>query len=58
VASVGAWAGTECPIAAGLLAIAEAANGEAFRGCTRALQSLGPARVSRDGMRELLWKGI
>ena len=56
--SVAAWAGTPSPVAAGLLAIAGAANGEAFRGCTRTLQSLGLAGLSRDGMRELLWKGI
>jgi opine dehydrogenase len=56
--SAGVWAGTPCPVAAGLLAIAGAANGEAFRGCTRTLQSLGLAHHSRDGMRELLWEGI
>lgn len=56
--SVGAWAGTPCPVAAGLLAIAEAARGEAFGERARTLQSLGLAGHSRDGMRELLWKGI
>jgi opine dehydrogenase len=56
--SVGGWAGAPCPVAAGLLAIAGAANGEAFRGCTRTLQSLGLAGMSRDGMRNLLWEGI
>ena len=56
--SVGAWADTPCPVAAGLLTIAGAANGEAFRGCTRTLQSLGLAGLSRDGMRNLLWEGI
>jgi opine dehydrogenase len=56
--SAGTWAGAPCPVAAGLLAIAEAANGEAFRGCTRTLQSLGLAGHSRDGMRNLLWEGI
>jgi opine dehydrogenase len=56
--SVGVWVDTPCPVAAGLLAIAGAANGEAFRGRTRTLQSLGLAGHSRDGMRDLLWKGI
>jgi opine dehydrogenase len=56
--SVGAWSGAPCPVAAGLLAIAGAANGTAFQGCTRTLQSLGLAGLSRDGMRNLLWEGI
>jgi opine dehydrogenase len=56
--SAGAWASAPCPVAAGLLAIAAAANGEAFGGCTRTLQSLGLAGLSRDGMRNLLWEGI
>lgn len=42
----------------GLLAIAEAGRGEAFGERARTLQSLGLAGHSRDGMRELLWKGI
>jgi opine dehydrogenase len=56
--SVGVWVGAPCQVAAGLLAIAGAATGEAFRGCTRTLQSLGLADHSRDGMRNLLWEGI
>ena len=56
--SVGEWAGTPCPVAAGLLAIAGAASGEAF-GCSgRTLQSLGLAAQSRDGMRKLLQEGL
>jgi opine dehydrogenase len=56
--SVGEWAGTRCPVAAGLLAIAQAANGEEFGGRSRTLQSLGIAGLSRDAMRALLWEGL
>jgi opine dehydrogenase len=56
--SVGHWAGVRCPVAAGLLAIAEAANGGGFRGRTRTLQSLGLAEYGRDALRNLLWEGI
>jgi opine dehydrogenase len=56
--SVGEWAGVPCPVAAGLLAIAEAASGEAFRRSGRTLQSLGLAGQSRDGMRKLLHEGL
>jgi opine dehydrogenase len=56
--SVGHWAGVRCPVAAGLLAIAEAAKGETFQGCTRTLQSLGVAEYSQDALRNLLWEGI
>jgi opine dehydrogenase len=56
--SVGAWAGTPCPVAAGLLAIAEAARGAAFGAQARTLKSLGLEHHSRDGLRELLREGI
>ncbi len=56
--SVGEWTGTPCPVAAGLLAIAEAASGEAFRRSGRTLHSLGLAGQSRDGMRQLLHEGL
>jgi opine dehydrogenase len=56
--SVGEWSGTPCPVAAGLLAIAEAASGEAFRRSGRTLHSLGLAGQSRDGMRRLLQEGL
>jgi opine dehydrogenase len=58
LASVGAWAGVPCPVAAGLLAIAEAARGEAFGERSRTMISLGLACHSRDDLRELLWEGL
>jgi opine dehydrogenase len=56
--SVGAWAGVPCPVAAGLLVIAEAARGEAFGERARTMKSLGLADHSRDGLRKLLWEGL
>jgi opine dehydrogenase len=56
--SVGEWARVPCPVAAGLLAIAEAASGEPFGRSGRTLHSLGLAGQSRDGMRSLLREGL
>jgi opine dehydrogenase len=56
--SVGAWAGVPCPVGAGLLAIAEAARGEAFGERSRTMKSLGLAGHPRDALRELLWEGL
>jgi opine dehydrogenase len=56
--SLGEWSGVPCPVAAGLLAIAEAATGEAFRLSGRTLCSLGLAAKSPEGMRELLLEGL
>ena len=51
-------AAPDSPSGAGLLAIAEAASGEAFRRSGRTLHALGLAGQSRDGMRKLLQEGL
>jgi opine dehydrogenase len=55
--STGAWAGVQCPVATGLLAIAEAARG-AFGEQARTMTSLGLAYHSRESLREMLWEGL
>jgi opine dehydrogenase len=56
--SVGEWTGTPCPVAAGLLEVASAASGNAFRKTGRTLQSLGLAGESRESLRAILRDGI
>ncbi len=56
--SFGAWASVSCPVGAGLLAIAEAAIGEAFGERSRTMTSLGLAGHSREALRQLLWEGL
>lgn len=56
--SVGEWAGTPCPVAAGLLAIAGAASGNDFRASGRTLSSLGLGTLTRADMLTLLQEGI
>lgn len=56
--SVADWAGTPCPVARGLLAIASAMLGEDLRVTGRTLENLGLARLSRDQMLGLLQNGL
>jgi opine dehydrogenase len=56
--SVGEWAGTPCPVAAGLLAIAGAATANDFRTSGRTLQSLGIGALTQADMHALLRDGI
>jgi opine dehydrogenase len=56
--SVGEWAGTPVPVAAGLLAIAGAASGNDFRRSGRTLSALGLGGESRAAMHDMLREGI
>ncbi|TAM94409.1 MAG: glycerol-3-phosphate dehydrogenase [Rhizobiaceae bacterium] len=56
--SVGEWAGTPVPVAAGLLAIAGAATGNDFRRTGRTLEGLGLGGATREAMRALLQEGL
>jgi opine dehydrogenase len=56
--SVGDWAGVDCPVARGLLAIGSAVTGSDFRSSGRTLENLGLADHSREQMRMLLHEGI
>ena len=55
--SVGEWAGTETPVARGLLALGSAVVGKDLRATGRTLQNLGLAYLSRDEMHDLLQRG-
>ncbi len=55
--SVGVWAGTETPVARGLLALGSAVVGKDFRTAGRTLETLGLADLSRDEMHDLLQGG-
>ena len=52
--SVCEWAGVDCPVARGLLALGSAVLGRDLRATGRTLESLGMARLGRQEMRELL----
>jgi opine dehydrogenase len=56
--SVGEWAGTPCPVAAGLLEIAGAASGNDFHKSGRTLESLGLAGESQDSLHAILRDGL
>ena len=56
--SVGEWAETPVPVAAGLLAIAGAATGNDFRSSGRTLESLGLSAATRADMRTMLNQGL
>lgn len=56
--SVGDWAGVDCPVARGLLALGSAINGEDFRQSGRTLENLNLAGYSREQMQHLLHEGI
>ena len=57
--SVAEWAGSPCPIAAGLLAMGSAVCNDDFRGKgPRTLESLGLAKLDRAGMTRLLQNGL
>lgn len=55
--SVCEWAGVECPVARGLLALGSAVLGRDLRKGERTLEALGLAGLSRDEMRALLREG-
>ena len=57
LASVARWAGTDAPIASGLLAVAGGFLGRDMRRGPRTLESLSLASLSRDAMRQLLHEG-
>ena len=52
------WLEVPCPVAAGLLAIASAASGSAFRETGRTWANLGLASLSEDALRHLLKEGL
>jgi opine dehydrogenase len=56
--SIGEWAGTPVPVAAGLLAVAGAATGNDFRRTGRTLERLGLGGTTREAMRTLLQEGL
>jgi opine dehydrogenase len=56
--SVADWAGVDCPVARGLLALGSAVTGEDFRQTGRTLENLGLAGYSRGQMQHLLHEGI
>jgi opine dehydrogenase len=58
IASVGAWAGVETPLASGLVAVASAICGEAFRDTGRSMRNLGLDGFDRGAMGRLLEEGI
>jgi opine dehydrogenase len=55
--SVCEWAGVECPVARGLLALGSAVLGRDLRRGERTLEALGLAGLSRESMRDLLQEG-
>lgn len=57
LASVAKWAGTEAPVAQGLLAIAGAILGRDLRQGPRTLEALGLASLGRSDMTRLLYEG-
>ena len=56
--SVADWAGVDCPVAKGLLALGSAVCGEDFRSNGRTLEQLGLANYNREQMLVLLEKGL
>jgi opine dehydrogenase len=58
IVSLGEWAGTPCPVAAGLLAIASAATGNDFRRDGRTLETLGLAGMNGTSLQTMLGEGI
>lgn len=56
--SVGEWAGVDCPVASGLLAIGGAVAQRDFRAEGRTLQSLGLGGIDPDAMRKMLLDGL
>jgi opine dehydrogenase len=56
--SVCEWAGVPCPVARGLLALGSAVLGRDLRAEGRTLETLGLAGLSRQGMKDLLAKGV
>jgi opine dehydrogenase len=56
--SVADWAGVPCPVARGLLSIAEAVLGESLDNGPRTLRTLGLASLSPAAMRHLLQDGL
>jgi len=57
LASVARWAGTDAPIAHGLLAVVGGFLGRDLRRGARTLESLGLHELDRDAMRQLLREG-
>lgn len=55
--SVCEWAGVDCPVARGLLALGSAVLGRDLRAGERTLAALGLARLSREQMRLVLREG-
>jgi opine dehydrogenase len=55
--SIGRWAGTQTPVASGILAMASAITGVDLYGAGRTLESLGLAGFDRDRMRAFLADG-
>jgi opine dehydrogenase len=51
------WAGVDCPVARGLLALGSALLGRDLRAGARTLEALGLAGLSREEMRRLLQEG-
>jgi opine dehydrogenase len=51
------WAGVDCPVARGLLALGSAVLGRDLRAGARTLEALGLAGLSREEMRRLLREG-
>ena len=58
LASVGRWAGVDCRVAVGLLAVASAVAEEDFAVTGRTLETLGLAALTRSEMTELLREGL
>jgi opine dehydrogenase len=56
--SVGDWAGVDCPVAAGLLAIAGAVAERDFRWEGRTMESIGLAGESRESVQTMLREGF
>ena len=56
--SVGRWAGIDCRVAAGLLAVASAVAEEDFAATGRTLETLGLAKLTRQEMTGLLQEGL
>ena len=56
--SVADWAGVDCPVARGLLALGSAVCGENFRTSGRTLENLGLANYSRAQMNQMLTEGL
>ncbi|MEZ5593570.1 MAG: NAD/NADP octopine/nopaline dehydrogenase family protein [Gammaproteobacteria bacterium] len=56
--SVADWAGVDCPVAQGLLALGSAVCGENFRASGRTLENLCLADYSRAQMNQMLTEGL